>query len=188
MRPFVPSLLLLAVSSAASAQVTLNAAVTADNLFTAYISTDPTVQGDSFLSGANWPQTFQGSTALTDAGTYYLHIVATDQGPPMMLIGSFTLDSTNATFSNGGQSLVTNTTDWTVNATGFADPGVTPLDLGPNGTGPWGNFPAMGPDAHFIWHPNLPSTAFFTTVITVVPSPATLPFTSLGLVALRRRR
>lgn len=189
MRPFVPSLLLLAVSSAASAQVTLNASMTADNAFTAFISTDPSVPGDSFLSGNTWQMTSTGSTVLPTAGTYYLHVTAQDFGPPMMLIGLFTLDDASATFQNGGQSLVTNTTDWTVSATGFADPGVAPADIGPNGTSPWGNFPAMGPDAHFIWHPNLPSTAFFTTVITVVPAPATLtPLAALGLIALRRRR
>jgi hypothetical protein len=189
MRLCVPTLLLLAAASSASAQVTLNASMTVDNLFTASISTDPTMEGTSFLSGANWPQTFTGSTTLTDPGTYYLHITAVDQGPPAMFIGLFTLDSVNATFSNGTQSLVTNTADWTVSATGYGDPGVTPLDIGPNGIGPWGNFPGMGPDAHFIWHPNLPLTAYFTAVITVVPAPATfLPLASIGLLALRRRR
>ncbi len=180
---------LLALTSAGSAQVTLHATMTADNLFTASISTSPDVAGTSFLSGANWQQMFNGSVILPDAGTYYLNITATDQGAPMMLIGLFTLDSTDASFQNDGQSLVTNAVDWTSSATGFADPGVAPTDIGPNGTGPWGTAVGVGPDARYIWHPGFPATAYFTTVITVVPAPAALvPVASIGLLALRRRR
>lgn len=189
MRSFVVSALVLAAASAASAQVTLNATMTADNLFTASISTDPTAAGDAFLSGASWPTTFTGSTTLTAAGTYYLHVRAEDQGAPMMFIGLFTFDNASATFQNGTQSLVTNTVDWTVSATGFGDAGVTPLDLGANGTGIWGNFPLIGPDARHIWHPDFPSVTYFTTVITVVPAPAAVvSMGSLGLLAMRRRR
>jgi hypothetical protein len=189
MRLFAASALALLAAPLASAQVTLNATMTADNLFTAYVSTSPTLEGTSFLSGANWPQTFQGSTVLTDAGTYYLHIIATDQGAPMMLIGLFTLDSTDATFANGTQSIVTDSVDWSVSDTGLGVGVVAPIDLGANGTSPWGNFALMGPEAHFIWHPNLPATAYFSTTITVVPAPAALvSFASLGLIAMRRRR
>jgi hypothetical protein len=189
MRPCVPAALLLAVASSASAQVTLNATMTADNAFTAFISSDPTAAGTSFLSGNNWPQTFTGSVILPGAGTYYLNITAQDFGAPMMLIGLFTLDDASAVFQNGQQSLVTNSTDWTASSTGYADAGVTPANLGPNGTGPWGTFPAIGSDARFIWHPQSPSTAYFTTVITVVPAPAAvIPLASLALLAARRRR
>ncbi len=189
MRLHASAALLLACAAAANAQVTLNAAMTADNLFTAYISTSVTLEGTSFLSGSNWQQTFGGSTVLTDAGTYYLHVAATDQGPPMMFIGQFSLDSTNATFANGTQSLLTNATDWTVSETGFGVSITPPSDLGANGSGAWGMRPDIAPEARFLWHSNNPATAYFTTVITVVPAPAAfVPLASLGLLSIRRRR
>jgi hypothetical protein len=189
MRSFMyPAGASLLFAAGASAQVTLHAAINVDNVFEAFVSTDPDSAGTSFLSGANWPQTFAGSIVLPGAGTYYLNVRAVDQGAPMMFIGSFTLDSADATFQNGQQTLLTNTTDWTSSAAGFDAPGFAPIDLGANGVSPWGAFPSLG-DARFIWHSDFPGTSYFTTVITVVPAPAAIaPLAALGFLAGRRRR
>lgn len=188
-RSVVASSLVLALAAASHAQVTLSAVATADNAFTAYISTTPGLPGDSFLSGNDWTQTFSASTVLPGPGTYYLHIAALDFGAPMMLIGRFSLSDSAASFQNGLQELVTDPTNWRVSISDFTSPGVVPADLGPNGITPWGNFPAMTPDARFIWFPQPTPTAFFTTVITVVPAPASILMIA-GLVATgcHRRR
>lgn len=189
MRLFVAPAIVLGLASAASAQVTLSANMTADNEFTAYISTSPTLEGTSFLSGNSWPSTFSGSTVLNDAGTYYLHVFAIDRGPPMMFIGDFTLDNVDATFQNGAQTLTTDAVNWVVSSTGFGDSTVAPADLGQNGASPWGSFALIDSSARYIWHPSSSQVAYFSTTITVVPAPAAMTsFAALGLVALRRRR
>ena len=45
-----------------------------------------------------------------------------------------TLDSTDAEFVNGTQTLLTNTTDWNTSSVGWGTDYVVPADLGPNGT------------------------------------------------------
>ena len=177
----------IAVAASHAGVTTLNASLTADNLFTAYISTDDSLAGTAFASGASWPQTFNGSFDFLDAGTYYLHVAAVDQGLPAMFIGRFTLSGTDATFANGTQELLTNTTDWRVSSTGFNGVFGAPADLGPNGTSPWNSFPQMT-TAHFIWAPNNPGTAFFSTTITVVPTGSSAVLFSAGLLTMMRRR
>jgi hypothetical protein len=176
---------------ASSGGVTLSASMTVDNVFSASISTDPVSAGAEFLSGEHWPTTFNGSVELTTPGTYYLNIRAEDVGRPAMFIGAFSLSSDEAAFANGSQDLLTAaTSDWSASLTSFGGPSVDVIDIGPNGTSPWGNFAAMG-DARFIWVEGAPSplVAYFTTVITVVPAPGALAsFAAFGLVSSRRRR
>jgi hypothetical protein len=177
---------------------TLSGNLTADNLFDAYISTDDSVLGTLITSGNNWPTTvsFSGQ-GLTSGVTNYLHIVATDQGKPDMFIGSFSLSDSLFKFANGTQSLVTNATNWRSDTGGgawFAPTG-TPVDIGPNGTSPWGSFALMA-GADFIWAAGDPTQSFFSTTITSVaatPIPAALPFFlsalgGLGLLAHKKRR
>src|SRR5436190_8268504 len=120
----------LVLSASVTAQVTLNASMTVNNLFTASISTSPVSAGVTFLSGANWQQTFSGNFVFPGPGTYYLQIAAIDQGPPAMFIGQFSLaGGAGSTFSNGAASLLTNTSNWVVSNTGFGANTVSPLDL-----------------------------------------------------------
>lgn len=170
-------------------QVDLRARVNVDNAFTAYLSDTAGVQGTAFLTGNSWGTTFDGTIVINAPGTYYLQVLAQDFGLPEMFMGLFELNDASATFSNGTQSLFTETTDWVVSSTGFAGPFVTPADLGPNGAGPWGNFSYAGPGAHFIWHPQAVTPVYFQTVITVVPAPASIVMLGgVGLAGLRRRR
>jgi hypothetical protein len=160
------------LAAAANAQIILAGSATADNLFAASVSTSATAPGTVWLSGNNWPSTFSGSTEITEAGTYYLHVFAQDQGRPEMFIGRFTLTGQSA-FANGTQELLTNATDWVVST---SNPGVdttAPIIIGPNGSGPWGTYSSM-PGASFIWAPQYANgIAYFTASFTVIPAPAT---------------
>jgi hypothetical protein len=168
---------------------TLNATMTVDNQFVASVSTSPTAPGTTFLTGNSWPTTSVGSFVFPGTGTYYLHVLATDLGRPEMFIGLFTItDPQGSTFANGGTQLVTNTTHWTVSNTSFGVNAVAPLDLGANGTSPWGNFSAMTSSARFLWAPTYTSTVYFTTVINVVPTPTVTAGLAIGLLASTRRR
>lgn len=187
-RNLFAGIVLAGVACTAQASVTLSASLTADNLFEAYISTSPTLAGVNFLSGGSWSTTFNGSTLINGAGTYYLHIIAVDQGGPRMMIGEFSLDSIDATFANGTQSLLTNTSDWTVSDTGLGLSPVAPNSFGINSApSTWGTRPGISGDAEFIWHPDFPSTAYFSTPITIIPTPGALTAGLLGLATLARR-
>lgn len=183
---FVSALVL--ASSAALAQVTLSGSATADNLFTASVSTSATDAGTAWFSGNSWPTTYTSTTNISEPGEYFLHVRAQDQGRPEMFIGRFTLTGINATFANGTQTLVTNATDWEVSTVGFGLTANDPVVIGPNGISPWGPYAAM-PEASFIWAPvYADGVAFFTARFTVVPAPSVIALAGAGLIAVRRRR
>lgn len=183
------SIFLAIATNAHATIVSMDASMTVDNSFTAYVSTDPTLNGDQFLTGGSWPTTYSGSYDFDTAGTYYLHVYAHDAGSPEMFIGLFNLTNENATFSNGTQRLITDASDnWAASITGFGGDDVGLSDRGANGTAPWGFYAAME-DARFIWADSARDDIYFTTIITVVPSPSTLGALGLcGLVCSRRRR
>jgi hypothetical protein len=176
-----------ALTTTANAQITLAGFATADNFFTASVSTSATAAGPTWFTGNSWPTTFSGTLDITDAGTYYLHVIAQDFGRPEMFIGHFTITG-DGVFANGTQTLVTNDTDWVVST---SNPGVdttAPIIIGPNGSGPWGSYSNM-PGASFIWAPQYANgIAYFTASFTVIPAPTTTAAGLLGLVALRRKR
>lgn len=167
----------------------LNATMTVDNQFTAYLSTSPTMEGTAFMTGTSWPTTYTGLIDINAPGTYYLHVFAEDLGQPAMFIGLFSLSSANATFANGTQSLLTDgsQSDWTASIIGFGGASAGLVDLGPNGTSPWGNFAAMG-NARFMWAAGNPTSVYFSTKITVVPAPGIASVLLAGVTLAARRR
>lgn len=171
------------VTASAMGQVTLNVLMVADDSFQASISTDPNAAGSVFLSGNGFFNTFTGSTVLPGPGTYYLQVRAEDFGGQRMMIGRFTLDSVLGAFGNGTQTLLSGVPDWTVSETGF---GVAPLAPVVVGNG-WGLYPGLD-SASYIWHPAIPSVAYFTTEIVVVPAPASMGLVGLAAFGRRRRR
>jgi hypothetical protein len=106
-----------------------------------------------------------------------------------MFIGQFSLaGDAGAMFSNGTTSLLSNVPDWVVSNSGFGVNTVSPLDIGPNGTGPWGNIAGVNSAARFLWAPTYTPNVYFTSVITIVPAPAGAAALGIGLLALARRR
>lgn len=182
------------VGGAASAGVTLSAAMTADNLFTASVSTSATDGGTPFLAGNSWPTTYTGSAEINIPGTYYLHVFAQDVGRPAMFIGNFGLSEGGA-FADGSQTLVTDASTglWSASLSGFGGPSADVIDLGPRGSSPWGNLSSSLGDARFIWADDPASSAtplivYFRAEFTVVPAPGVLAaFGAFGMAARRRR-
>lgn len=184
------------VAGTSTADVTLNASIAVDDQFIAYVSTSPTLAGTPFLQGTSWTVTYQGSHTITQTGLYYLHVLADNvNGGPSMFIGEFTLTNfTNnfvANFQNASTTLLTNPNDWQVSSAGFGLGPTTPVDLGPNGSGPWGMRPFIDPNARHLWEGSGGQFAYFTTLIEVtqVPAPAALGLFGLaGVMGGRGRR
>ena len=184
-----------------AAATSISGVATSDDTFTAYLSTDDSVLGTLYCAQAGlWPTaTSCGAATLTPDVTNFLHIVASDQfGPPSMLIGTFDLSDDGFFFGNGGQSLSTDGSHWVVRETGFGDVNQFPVEIGPNGTAPWGTFAAIDANAQYIW--DVASgcdgcTRYFSTPIFAgnstqppdVPEPGTFTLLGLGIgVTLRR--
>jgi hypothetical protein len=203
----------LAVSVAASHAhaTTLSGDLTADNAFFAYISTSPSSLGTPLTSGNALGTDFNFTSPLANQ-TYYLNIEAINYGGPGGFIGSFTLTGPNFQFANGGQTLSTDTTNWsgTYN-NGNSDPTASQSWVTPTGgvaqmTYPWTTPGVIASGALWIWPSDSSSaglscgncTVDLQTVITytgvsATPLPAALPLFASGLGAMgllgwRRKR
>jgi len=165
--------------------------ISVDNVWSVYLSTDDSVQGTLIASGGTWQTPTQIDAALTPGVTNYLHVVGQNQGGPSMLIADLGLSDGGFLFANGTASLLSNAADWQGNLTGFGSANVTPQDLGPDGTSPWGNFEQIGDSARFIWIDTVNdslTTNYFTVAIRPVPEPGTMAVLALGGAILLRRR
>jgi MSHA biogenesis protein MshQ len=181
----------LAAQTAASA-ATLTGTLTVDDAFNAYISTSDSGAGTLVATGSTWenPQTF--SYGLTPGTTYYLHVDGWDtKGDASGFLGSFSLSGTGFAFSNGVQTLNTNTSDWKASLSGFSGGYVAPDNLGTNGTAdPWylyAQFPQIDSSAQWIWTGTQGQNgvhSYFSTTIVAVPEPETYAMMMAGLAMM----
>lgn len=193
---------MLAVSAMASAAAvgatTLSAALNVDDRFTLYLSQDDSVLGTAVLSGDYWPTTYRLQDWALGGDTWFLHLVATDGAMPAGWVGEFRLSDDGYRFANGTQRLVSNTADWTVRDTGYADAARQPVSLGHNGGTtyyPWGLRDGISTDAEWLWAKRQCShcTRYFSASLGVapaVPEPgvSALMAVGLGVLAAARRR
>lgn len=193
---------LLFVSSAFAAD--LSGIAVTDDAFDLYLSTSDTTAGTLIGSSSDWhtPLTFASVGSLLGAsGTYYLHAEGRDLAQWVAgFLGDFTLTG-KATFSNGTQHLLTNTTDWKVGdswttmtqtptlVTQYRDASDTlhTGTTGLNGSQPWGTVGGISSAAGWIWTNNgdyHDTPRFFTTKITVTPEPVSMVLFGLGIGVL----
>jgi len=182
----------LALAGASAYATDLNLAATADDAFTAFVSTSANSVGGSFASGNSWSTTFTGSTTLTPGVTNYLHIDAFDvAGAPSMFIAELGLSDADFWFDNNTQSALTGDAAWTASTVGFGGTATTIDNLGANGSSPWGSRSGISSSASFIWTPGtVADHRYFTLRINTssVPEPASLAVIGFGAAILLRRR
>jgi hypothetical protein len=203
----VAVLAITALGSGNSQATVLTGSLTADNEFSAYISSSDSALGTLIATGNNWQQTYSLSTPLT-SGTNYLHIIADNAGGPASggnpdaFIGAFLLSDANYKFANGTQTLLTDTVNWKASdsaPSSWLAPTGTPINFGTNaGSNIWSNVsggarPGIDGSAQWIWSsPDLTGETFLSTTISAVPEPSTwamiiLGFACVGFTAYRRK-
>jgi hypothetical protein len=201
-------MLLIAPVGAKAGLVTLSGDLTADNAFFAYLGTSNTTLGTLLTQGNSWSTTFSFTNiALTPGQTYYVQIEAINYGGPGAFLGQFTLSGSGFHFSNGTQSLLTNTSNWQAvyndsnSNPNLQQPWVTPsggvISSGSNGVSPWGSRSGISASAQWIDGATNGLSAcgnctvdFSTTITAATPEPGNFAMLAgvLGAAALRVRR
>jgi len=179
---------LVLLSSTHVSATMLSGGLNVDNGYAAYISTDNSVQGTLVSAANNWYSTYNFSGVNLTAGqNYFLHIFAYDQGGIAGFLGEFNLTGSDHVFSNGLNTLLTNTSDWDVSTSGWGSYQDASY-LGYNGVGPWGTRTGVNSNADWIWSEDAHNhnEVYFTTSITAaaVSEPGSMMLLGLGLAGL----
>ena len=102
---------LLTVGSAHA--TTLTGHLTADDAYSVYLSSSANTLGTLVSSASGWSDAETFSTSLS-GGTQYLQIVVTNGQVWGGLLGDFSLSDSGYVFANGGSSLFTGLSNWTM--------------------------------------------------------------------------
>jgi hypothetical protein len=165
----------------------------ADDFFVASVSTDPTMAGTTFVEQTNaWQNgSVTGSLTLAPGVTNYLNIAARDAfGAPSMFIGQASLSDDLFSFNDGTQFTITEIgPNFTASLAGFGGAPAAIIDLGANGSGPWGLNNGIDAGARRIWIDGAVSDVrYFQVQLNPVPEPGIMAALGLAGVAFARSR
>lgn len=160
---------------AASVQATtLSASIWADEPFEVYLSYSEKVPGTRFIEGSGGVEaTATAEVELLEGIPQYLHIrVENLDAGPSALIGTLSLSDTDYAFGNsdtlgpGPYALSTNADYWRVSRQGFGGVYEPVVNLGLNGTAPWGTQTDVDPVmSNYIWTDSGSGHHYFSVVI-----------------------
>lgn len=179
--------------SALSLAIDLTLTGLADDFFVASVSTDPIMAGTTFVEQTNtWPSgAVTGSVTLTPGVTNYLNIAARDAfGAPSMFIGQASLSDDLFSFNDGTQYAITEIgPNFTASLAGFGGAPAAIIDLGENGSGPWGLNNGIDASARRIWTDGAVSDVrCYQVQLNPVPEPGIMAALGLAGVAFARTR
>jgi hypothetical protein len=97
----------------------VSVALTADNQFSLYLSTNDTEKGELILNGADPTKVYQSNAQLTIGKKYYLHIEGIGDYATNGFIGKFDIKGNGFRFKNGSTTITTNQNDIKVSKIGF---------------------------------------------------------------------
>lgn len=183
---FVLELLMVGVASVSQA-TDLTANMTVDDAFEMYVSTSDCDIGKLVCSSKSWYTATPCAITLTPDVPNYIHVVGRDVYTVIAgFLGDFKLSDDDFAFSNGTQSLLTNTTDWQVYIDGFCGTSGTITSQGVNGSAPWGGpIQSIDPAALWIWTGNgydMKDPRYFSTMV-IPGKTVTVPLT--GIITTR---
>ncbi|HOD75167.1 MAG TPA: SwmB domain-containing protein, partial [Syntrophorhabdaceae bacterium] len=148
----VPSYADRVVRISSFSSLSLSAAITASDSFSAYISQDESGEGRLAGRGKGWSSVHTLNAALVPGLTNYLHVKCVDTaGPVAAFMADLVLNDESFHFADGSRHLVTSESGWRVYTDRFGGTEGSVTAVCRNGEGSWSTRFGIDLDANWIW-------------------------------------